>query len=504
MRVRALALPLLVAWMLVSGYGAKRRGAAGRAHRGQRGHCSFTFLLPGVEACGAADGPGANSLQRDAVTGKADSSAQTLRRLETATGNNTQWLQKLESYLQDSIQPEMVQLQQSVVRKHTVTMLEISSNLLSQTVEQTHKLTDIEAQVLNQTSSMEIRLWENSLSTNKLEKQLIVQTNEISKMQEWNRLLERKVFDLEARHRSEVSAIKSERELLQQLLAQQVSAIRELESRLQEASSSTSGLQHQQLLLEDNIQRLVNLVSQGKAAEKKDEKIYRDCAEASASGANVNGVYTIRIENTTELRKVYCDMETSGGGWTVIQRRFNGSLDFQRNWKEYKLGFGDISAEHWLGNEAIYLLTSQRPHSLRIELRDWDENQAYALYEKFHLSSERQKYRLYLRGYSGTAGEQSSMTARGVRFSTSDADNDNCRCKCALLLTGVSSSDCSLFSGGLQKNNRKIQTSNEAAKFEWWSRLDGLNGLNLLQCFVVLLSYEGFGCVKSAALSQDV
>ncbi|XP_072100479.1 angiopoietin-1 isoform X5 [Mobula birostris] len=466
MRVRALALPLLVAWMLVSGYGAKRRGAAGRAHRGQRGHCSFTFLLPGVEACGAADGPGANSLQRDAVTGKADSSAQTLRRLETATGNNTQWLQKLESYLQDSIQPEMVQLQQSVVRKHTVTMLEISSNLLSQTVEQTHKLTDIEAQVS---------------------------------------LLERKVFDLEARHRSEVSAIKSERELLQQLLAQQVSAIRELESRLQEASSSTSGLQHQQLLLEDNIQRLVNLVSQGKAAaEKKDEKIYRDCAEASASGANVNGVYTIRIENTTELRKVYCDMETSGGGWTVIQRRFNGSLDFQRNWKEYKLGFGDISAEHWLGNEAIYLLTSQRPHSLRIELRDWDENQAYALYEKFHLSSERQKYRLYLRGYSGTAGEQSSMTARGVRFSTSDADNDNCRCKCALLLTGVSSSDCSLFSGGLQKNNRKIQTSNEAAKFEWWSRLDGLNGLNLLQCFVVLLSYEGFGCVKSAALSQDV
>ncbi|XP_059837027.1 angiopoietin-4-like isoform X1 [Hypanus sabinus] len=436
MRVRALALPLMLAWMLVPGYGAKRRGAARRAHRAQRGHCSFTFLLPGVEACGAAEGRGADPLQRDAATGKADSSAQTLRRLETATGNNTQWLQKLESYLQDSIQLEMVQLQQSVVRNHTVTMLEISSDLLSRTVQQTRRLTDIEAQVLNQTSSMEIRLWENSLFTNKLQKQLIVQTNEISKMQECNRLLERKVFNLEARYRN-VSSIKRERELLQQFLAQQVSAVRELELRLQEASSSTSDLQHQQLLLKDNIQHLVTLVSQGKAAaEKKDEKIYRDCAEASASGASVSGIYTIRIENTTEHWKVYCDMETSGGGWTVIQRRFNGSLNFQRNWKEYKLGFGDISAEHWLGNEAIYLLTNQRPHSLRIELRDWDENQAYALYEKFHLSSERQKYRLYLRGYSGTAGEQSSLTAHDVRFSTSDADNDNCRCKCARLLTG--------------------------------------------------------------------
>nr|XP_013806289.1 PREDICTED: angiopoietin-2-like [Apteryx mantelli mantelli] len=95
---------------------------------------------------------------------------------------------QLESYIQASVKPEMAQLQQTAVQNHTATMLEIGSSLLNQTAEQTRKLTDVEAQVLNQTSRIELQLLENSLSTTKLEKQLLVQTNEIHKLQNRNKL----------------------------------------------------------------------------------------------------------------------------------------------------------------------------------------------------------------------------------------------------------------------------------------------------------------------------
>ena len=56
---------------------------------------------------------------------------------------------------------------------------------------------------------------------------------------------------------------------------------------------------------------------------------------------------------------VYCDMNTDGGGWTVIQRRGDfGRPDdyFLRNWAEYRNGFGDPEEDFWLGLEAIHRL----------------------------------------------------------------------------------------------------------------------------------------------------
>ena len=46
---------------------------------------------------------------------------------------------------------------------------------------------------------------------------------------------------------------------------------------------------------------------------------------------------------------VFCDTETTNGGWTVIQRRVDGSVDFNRSWSDYEKGFGDLNREFWYG-----------------------------------------------------------------------------------------------------------------------------------------------------------
>lgn len=73
----------------------------------------------------------------------------------------------------------------------------------------------------------------------------------------------------------------------------------------------------------------------------------------------------------------------AGGGWTVIQRRQDGSVDFNRTWNEYKEGFGDLSGEFWLGNENIHKITSQGDYSLRIDLEDWNNKHKHAFYQVF-------------------------------------------------------------------------------------------------------------------------
>ncbi|XP_028667861.1 angiopoietin-1 [Erpetoichthys calabaricus] len=421
--------------------GGQRRGGDGsrrRLHRVQHGQCSYTFVLPEVENCrGNPDQYGtAHGVQRDSPSIENEWSMQRLHHLENAMQNNTQWLQKLENVIQESIQAEMVQIQAKAVQNQTATMLEIGTNLLTQTAEQTRKLTDVEAQVLNQTSRIEIQLLENSLSTNKLEKQLLLQINELSKLHDRNSVLENKVLEIEAKHRTEVESIKLEKARLQQIVSRQTNTIESLEKQLHSASNNNSALQKQQLQLMDSVRTLVDLVTEGRGVMKKEDKIFRDCSEIYKSGIVISGVYFIRIKNITEPVKVFCDMETGGGGWTVFQRRENGSVEFQKTWREYKMGFGDAAGEHWLGNEAVHLLTNQASYSLRIELKDWEGNQKYSLYEQFQLGSERQLYRMVLKGYSGTAGQQSSLLLNGANFSTRDSDNDNCNCKCALMLTG--------------------------------------------------------------------
>ena len=79
-------------------------------------------------------------------------------------------------------------------------------------------------------------------------------------------------------------------------------------------------------------------------------------------------------------------METDGGGWTVFQRRQDGSVDFYRYWTDYENGFGNLTGEFWLGLSKIHRLTKEGSNTLRVDLGDFEGNTAYANYSTFNVS----------------------------------------------------------------------------------------------------------------------
>lgn len=102
------------------------------------------------------------------------------------------------------------------------------------------------------------------------------------------------------------------------------------------------------------------------------------CVDLQNAGMRQSGVYYLQIRGTTYwFLKVFCEQEIGDGGWTVIQRRDDFGEpreNFNRDWADYKNGFGDPSKEFWLGNENIYMLTNNEDYALRVELEDFEGN----------------------------------------------------------------------------------------------------------------------------------
>ncbi|RVE67038.1 hypothetical protein OJAV_G00113460 [Oryzias javanicus] len=147
-----------------------------------------------------------------------------------------------------------------------------------------------------------------------------------------------------------------------------------------------------------------------------------DCASLYMNGVHRSGVYTVVMSPGTTL-PVYCDMETEGGGWTVFQRRRDGSVSFNRGWSEYRDGFGEPRGEHWLGNQNLHFLTNQGHYSLRIDLQDWSHIHRHAVYQSFRIDSEEDRYRLHVSGFSGTVEDSFGWYHDQHTFSTPDTGN---------------------------------------------------------------------------------
>ncbi|XP_052562851.1 angiopoietin-related protein 1-like [Culex pipiens pallens] len=122
--------------------------------------------------------------------------------------------------------------------------------------------------------------------------------------------------------------------------------------------------------------------------------------------------------------QVFCDQEFEDGGWVVIQNRFEGSVYFHRDWREYERGFGNIEGEFWLGLGKIHELSYSRRYELVVVLEDWDGVEAIARYSEFLVAGPVEKYELKSLGtFEGSAGD-SMQNNVGMGFSTFDADHD--------------------------------------------------------------------------------
>ncbi|KAK7116538.1 hypothetical protein V1264_002202 [Littorina saxatilis] len=162
-----------------------------------------------------------------------------------------------------------------------------------------------------------------------------------------------------------------------------------------------------------------DVVLQGAAG---DDFIPRDCHELYQTGSRTSGVYHVQPSGAPYMTPVYCLM-LNGTGHTVIQRRVDGLLNFNRRWLEYQYGFGNPYAEFWVGNDLLHLLTQQKHYLLRVDLLDWEGKRYWAEYSQFVVADSSNHYRLRVGGYTGDAGDSLSYHDN-MAFSTEDVDND--------------------------------------------------------------------------------
>lgn len=116
--------------------------------------------------------------------------------------------------------------------------------------------------------------------------------------------------------------------------------------------------------------------------------------------------------------------------WTTIQRRQDGSVDFNRSWEDYANGFGTPAGEFWIGNEPLHHLTNDNCSTLRIVMQDIYDNTWFADYEAFRIGSREDGFRLELAGYKGNASDAFEYQNH-MQFSAIDVDRDISNTHCA-------------------------------------------------------------------------
>ena len=180
-------------------------------------------------------------------------------------------------------------------------------------------------------------------------------------------------------------------------------------------------------------------------------------------------------------------------GKTAIQTRGWSTLDFNRTWESYKVGFGDLLNDFWLGLEKLHYLTTRAHYHLHITLFNYTGTIHIIEYTNITVIDESRGYRLKLGDAvsyykSDDALKKDSVGAAlhsdEMMFSTYDRDNDNSDGNCA-----------SKYGGGWWYNNCTYVNLNGYTNADgsckndhclFWKTIDSYGTMPLMRIYTYL------------------
>ncbi|XP_068903607.1 protein scabrous [Tenebrio molitor] len=168
----------------------------------------------------------------------------------------------------------------------------------------------------------------------------------------------------------------------------------------------------------------IHLVQELKSFEKEYKSIVNKLPHDCGAVSGPSGIYLISPGDGEPIL-AYCKE-----GWTTIQKRYDGSVNFNRNWNEYSNGFGSATGEHWLGNRNLHYLTKKNCTKLQINMKDIYGKYWQATYDEFSVADYSMGFKLVVNNYSGNASDALDYQNH-MEFSTVDNDRDISNTHCA-------------------------------------------------------------------------
>ncbi|XP_028450126.1 angiopoietin-related protein 3 [Perca flavescens] len=320
-------------------------------------------------------------------------------------------LQKLNifdhSFYQLSVLASKIKEEEEELKKTTVVLKANSEEIKGLSVEISSKVDSIlqeKSRLQNKVDGMEEKL--RSLTHGLVTSE---QVGEISSLKELIHSQERSITEL----------LNAMREQSDQLNHQRI-MIKTLEEKVMDGDARDT-IERMPEILNSEAPTLTPYLTSSSTSTTDMMNLPSDCSDLFNRGEGVSGVYAIR-PNGTEPFMAFCDMSKNHGA-TVIQRRRDGSVNFDQIWDKYENGFGDFQGEFWLGLRKIHALAAQGNSVLHIQLEDWKQGRHFIEY-RFYLSGLESNYRIHLTHLSGDLVDPMSNHT-GMMFSTKDRDNDN-------------------------------------------------------------------------------